>query len=121
MTKQKSKRYIERKLSVSKLIKMIPDELLENIAKDTTVDYQVKHLNATLMFKLFLFSILKSIRLSSRYMEFFYNSSEFKTFSGLNQSLKILLKYWRNILARKQKRLWKFYVLIRPWLLLVPD
>ena len=82
MTKQKSKRYIERKLSVSKLIKMIPDELLENIAKDTTVDYQVKHLNATLMFKFFLFSILKSIRLSSRYMEFFYNSSEFKTFSG---------------------------------------
>jgi len=82
MTKKTSKRSIERKLSVSKLIEMIPDELLENIAKDTTVDYQVKHLKATLMFKLFLFSILKSERLSSRFMEFFYNSSEFKTFSG---------------------------------------
>jgi len=82
MTKLTSKRYIERKLSVSKLIKMIPDKLLENIAKDTTVDYQVKHLNAALMFKLFLFSILKSERLSSRFMEFFYNSSEFKIFSG---------------------------------------
>lgn len=82
MTKQVSRRYIERKLSVQKLIKMIPDGLLENIANDTAADYQVKHLNAVLMFKLFLFSILKSERLSTRFMEFFYNSSEFKIFSG---------------------------------------
>ena len=79
--KRKTKRYIERTLSVSKLIKMIPEELLEKIGEDTKVDNQVKHLHGALMFKLFLFSILKSERLSTRLMEFFYNSSEFKAFS----------------------------------------
>lgn len=82
MTKRTTKRYIERKLSVSKLIKMVPQELLENLADDTQVDYQVKHLYGALMFKLFLFSILKSERLSTRLMELFYNSSEFMVFSG---------------------------------------
>lgn len=80
-TKRKAKRYIERTLSVSKLIKMIPEELLDEIGKETRVDNQVKHLHGALMFKLFLFSILKSERLSTRLMEFFYNSSEFKAFS----------------------------------------
>lgn len=82
MTKRTTRRYIERKLSVSKLIKMVPQELLENLAEDIKVDYQVKHLHGALMFKLFLFSILKSERLSTRLMELFYNSSEFKVFSG---------------------------------------
>lgn len=82
MTKRKARRYIERKLSVSKIIKMIPQELLENLAYDTRVDYQVKHLHGALMFQLFLFSILKSERLSTRLMELFYNSSEFTVFSG---------------------------------------
>jgi hypothetical protein len=82
MSKRIARRYIERTLSVSKLIKMIPQELIENIAKDVKVDYQVKHLHGALMFKLFLFSILKSERLSTRLMELFYNSSEFNVFSG---------------------------------------
>jgi hypothetical protein len=82
MTKRKARRYIERKLNVSKIIKMIPQELLENLAYDTRVDYQVKHLHGVLMFQLFLFSILKSERLSTRLMELFYNSSEFTVFSG---------------------------------------
>ena len=80
-SKRRTKRYIERTLSVTKLIKMIPKELLEEIGRQTQVDHQVKHLHGALMFKLFLFSILKSERLSTRLMEFFYNSSEFKAFS----------------------------------------
>lgn len=55
---------------------------MENLANDTQVDYQVKHLHGALMFKLFLFSVLKSERLSTRLMEIFYNSSEFMVFSG---------------------------------------
>lgn len=81
MTKRKVKRHIERTLSVSKLLKMIPENLLEELAKDAKVDHQVKRLQGALMFKLFLYSILKSERLSTRLMEFFYNSSEFKLFS----------------------------------------
>jgi hypothetical protein len=80
-SKRTTKRYIERTLSVSKLIKMIPEELLEEIGIETQVDHQVKHLHGALMFKLFLYSILKSERLSTRLMEFFYNSSEFTSFS----------------------------------------
>ena len=82
MTKRTARRHIERTLNVSKLIKLIPPELLESLANDTRVDHQVKHLHGALMFKLFLFSILKSERLSTRLMEMFYNSSEFKIFSG---------------------------------------
>lgn len=82
MTKRTTRRHIERTLGVQKLIKLIPPELLGNIANDTRVDYQVKHLHGALMFKLFLFSILKSERLSTRLMEVFYNSSEFTVFSG---------------------------------------
>ena len=82
MEKRATRRYIERTLKVSNLIKMIPEELLENIAKETEVDYQVKHLHGALVFKLFLYSILKSERLSTRFMEFFYNSSEFKALTG---------------------------------------
>jgi len=82
MTKRATRRYIERTLSVSKLIQIIPEELLNNIANDTKVDHQVRYLQGALMFKLFLYSIVKSERLSTRLMEFFYNSSEFKSFSG---------------------------------------
>jgi len=81
-TKRATKRYIERTLSVEKLIKMIPEELLEEIGKKTNIDHQVKHLHGALMFKLFLYSILKSERLSTRLLEFFYNSSEFKAFTN---------------------------------------
>lgn len=80
-TKRSTKRYIERTLSVSKLIKVIPTELLDKLSEDTKVDYQVKHLHGALMFRLFLYSILKSERLSTHLMEFFYNSSEFTAFS----------------------------------------
>jgi hypothetical protein len=82
MNRRKTKRYIERTLSVTKLIKMIPGELLEEIGQQANIDHQVKHLHGALMFRLFLFSILKSERLSTRLLEFFYNSTEFKTFSG---------------------------------------
>lgn len=82
MNKRKTRRYIEHKLKVHDLIKMIPESLLEEIGKSTQVDYQVKHLNGALMFQLFLYSILKSERLSTRLLEYFYNSSGFKAFSG---------------------------------------
>ena len=82
MNKRKTRRNIERTLSVSKIIKMIPKELIEEIGKYTGVDHQVKHLHGALMFQLFLFSILKSERISTRLMEFYYNSSGFSAFSG---------------------------------------
>ena len=82
MNKRKTRRNIERTLSAAKIIKMIPKELIEEIGKDIGVDHQVKHLHGALMFQLFLFSILKSERISTRLMEFYYNSSEFMAFSG---------------------------------------
>lgn len=42
MTKRTARRYIERTLRVPKLIKLIPEELLENLANDTQANRSVE-------------------------------------------------------------------------------
>jgi hypothetical protein len=116
-----AKRYLERKLSVSKLIKFIPEELIEKIGKETQVDVQVKHLHGSIMFKLFLYSILKSERLSTRLLEFFYNSSDFKAFtnkgehktrhSSISDRLKTIKpEYFEQIFKTLSSRLKKEFI-----------
>ena len=54
---------------VSELLKLVPDETLEQLATDMQVDKWVKKLKAAGLFKLVLFSILQGERLSLRVME----------------------------------------------------
>ena len=60
---------------------MIPATIFEDLAVETKVDAQVKKLSGEVMFKLILFSMLNSQKLSLRVMESFLQSAKFKTFS----------------------------------------
>jgi len=70
------------KLEVGKLLKMIPDELLESIASHTKVDWNVSRFRGEVMLDLLLFGILRSDRISTRILEHIYNSSFFDYFSS---------------------------------------
>jgi len=70
------------KTNCLQLLEMIPDELLENLERCTEVNHQVKKLTGKIIFKLLLFSLLNSERLSLRVIETFYNSKQFQIFSG---------------------------------------
>lgn len=69
-------------MKASSLINLIPDTLFRSLAVETKVDNQVKQLSGELMFKLILFSMLNSDKLSLRVMEAFLQSAQFKSFSG---------------------------------------
>ena len=69
---------MKQKVSAESLIKLIPDELLEQLSAQTKVDYQVKKLKGSVIFKLLLYSILKTERISQRVIERFFNSRQFQ-------------------------------------------
>jgi hypothetical protein len=56
-------------VEVSDLLSLIPQEYIDTLAKDLKVDMWVKKLKADTLFKLVLFSLLNSERLSLRVME----------------------------------------------------
>jgi hypothetical protein len=68
-------------MTVSELLRLIPPETFRELAVETKVDAQVKKLSGEVMFKLILFSMLNSERLSLRVMETFLQSARFKSFS----------------------------------------
>lgn len=76
------------KISCAKLLKFVPNDLLEKIEEETKVNYQVKKLNGKIMFKLLLMSLLDSKNISLRVMEEMYNSSQFTTLSAKTESNK---------------------------------
>ena len=53
-------------MKVLELLKFIPDEELEFLAKETKVDYQVKKLYGINLFKLLLFSMINKDKPSLR-------------------------------------------------------
>ena len=69
-------------MTVRELIKLIPSEVFQDLAVETKVDAQVKKLSGEVIFKLLLFSMLNSERLSLRVMEKLLQSAQFKSFSG---------------------------------------
>lgn len=69
-------------ISCQKLLECIPDEMLEKLEQETKVNHQTKKLTGKLLFKLFVFTLLNTERASLRVMEEFYNSAQFKVFSG---------------------------------------
>jgi Domain of unknown function (DUF4372) len=69
-------------MTAAKLLKLIPDNIFQELALKTGVDTQVKKLSGELIFKLILFSMLNSEKLSLRIMEEYLDSGQFKLFTG---------------------------------------
>lgn len=67
---------------VSAIFSQFPDKLLSQLVEETGVDHGVSRLGGALIFKLLIFSMLRSNRLSTRVLEHFYNSELFSAFSG---------------------------------------
>jgi len=68
-------------MTVSELLRLIPAQTFRDLAVETKVDTQVKKLSGEVMFKLMLFSMLSSDKLSLRVMETFLQSAKFKSFA----------------------------------------
>ena len=68
-------------MKAADLLKLIPADLFRDLAIETKVDSQVKKLSGEVMFKLILFSMLNSEKLSLRVMETFLQSAQFKSFT----------------------------------------
>ena len=68
-------------MTASELIKLIPQQTFSDLAIKTNVDTQVKKLSGEVIFKLILFSMLNSEKMSLRVMERFLHSAQFKVFS----------------------------------------
>lgn len=68
-------------MTAGELIRLIPPKIFQELAVETKVDTQVKKLSGEVMFKLILFSMLGSEKLSLRVMETFLQSARFKSFS----------------------------------------
>lgn len=71
-------------MTVNALLKLIPKQTFQDLAAETRVDEQVKKLSGELMFKLILFSMVNSEKLSLRVMETFLQSAQFKSFTGFD-------------------------------------
>jgi hypothetical protein len=69
-------------MTAGALLKLIPPEIFQQLAVETNVDNQVKKLSGEVIFKLILFSMLNSERLSLRVMESFLQSARFRSFSN---------------------------------------
>lgn len=64
------------------LLDLLPKELLDEVSRETRVDYQVKHLEGRLMVLLLLQGILSDKDENLRSLESLYNSPGFEQFSG---------------------------------------
>ncbi|CAN5659465.1 hypothetical protein BH10BAC2_BH10BAC2_01570 [soil metagenome] len=69
-------------MTAGELIKLIPQKTFQDLAIETKVDTQVKKLSGEVIFKLILFSMLNSDKLSLRVMETFLQSARFKSFTS---------------------------------------
>ncbi len=68
-------------MNAKEILELIPNDLFDFLTLETNVDYQVKKLTGETVFKLILFSILESNKLSLRVMESFLESSRFQYFA----------------------------------------
>src|ERR1700733_8563051 len=75
-------------MNIEQILQLIPDKFLEFLAVETKVNHQVKKLTGITMFKLILFSMLNTQKLSLRVMEEFYKSANFKSFSNAKGNAK---------------------------------
>ena len=77
-------------MNAKEIIELIPTDLFDFLTVETGVDYQVKKLTGESVFKLILFSMLETNKLSLRVMESFLESSRFQYFT---QNDELSVKY----------------------------
>ena len=65
------------------LFDLFPDELLEHIADQTSVDFGVSKLTGKLIFKILLYSIITEPQLSTRALAANFNGSTFQVLAGI--------------------------------------
>jgi len=68
----------EHKTNIQQILRLIPDNLLSKLALSTKVDYYAKVLQGERLFYLLLYAILKSERISLRYLEDIFKTNHFK-------------------------------------------
>ena len=66
------------KIDANTLLDLIPADKLAELSVETQVDKGVKKFTGHLFFKLLLFSLIKTDRISLRAIEHFYNSGSFR-------------------------------------------
>jgi len=76
---------MNKKVSVKSILGLIDDNLLDNLAEETGVDFNIKKLSGKVIFKLLLMTILDDSKASLRIMEKIYLSNKFKQYSGLDK------------------------------------
>jgi len=69
-------------MTSKQILNLIPSTIFRELAIETKVDHQVKMLSGELIFKLILFSMLNSNKLSLRVMEKYLESAQFRSFTG---------------------------------------
>jgi hypothetical protein len=81
-------KFKEDGIGVADLLKLIPEELLLDLAKETNVDFQVKKLYGRNVFNLLLYALIEKERIGLRGLEDLYGSRKFKTIFNLPASTK---------------------------------
>ena len=79
----------DHKISIQKILELIPEDLLGRLAKDTKVDYCAKVLYGERMFNLLLFGLITTERTSQRTLEDLFGSEMFKTLFCYGPSMTI--------------------------------
>lgn len=85
------------KVSVPELLDLIPEELLESLSHSTQVNKWVKKLKGSMIFKLLLFSVLQSERVSLRDIE---ANSKLPIIAGLSPDLLEHTVRWTGVRDR---------------------
>ena len=108
-------------VSVPELLSMIPQSLLDQLAEELVVDKWVRKLNAEAIFKLVLYSLLHSERLSLRVMEENSRDPFFKalypafeadkaTWVGIrNRLIQLDVRYCRRLYEAVYERAFELY------------
>ncbi len=79
----------DHKISIQKILGLIPEDLLSTLSKDTKVDYCAKVLYGQRIFNLLLYGILTTERTSQRTLEDLFSSNLFKTMFCYDEGMKV--------------------------------
>jgi len=79
----------EHKTNIQQILRLIPDELLSKLALNTKVDYCAKVLQGERLFYLLLYAIIRSERLSQRFLEDIFKTRHFKFLFNYSIDLKV--------------------------------
>ncbi len=77
------------KVSAPSVLRLIPDEMLAKLARDTKVDYCAKVLKGERLFYLLVYAFLCADRLSQRKLEAVFASQQFKSLFNFSVDMKV--------------------------------